>query len=907
MSDGVPGNLMLLKIGGVVAAGMRTTAFKVNLDPIDVTNKTSAGWQTLLEGGKKRVVIEADLVAMNDTTVNLLRDSAYTGARFDGVISNFDGDIVSGTFRVGMFQQGGSYKDAELVKLTLHSTTAAYAGSAPVPATNRLLWLATGGTNQQYVIVDLATGAYARRTDCPIANARYVMTPSRVYAFSYAGRYVCWTDDFGLTWSAISDYGANLKDTVVIATYALRDGVPNMLIGGYANGNKYWATIATPPVLTGPTLPGTMNSYASGVQYWQGEPLLAGEDSNNTGMVCRYVGGTWEKVSPRVGFSGTTNSICKAADGRYFAISHYFTGAVQVTTAATFNGTWSVAASFTGAQSGQGLLVAQSGRVVFSISRSGNPYYVQYSDNSGASWSNSVLQSPVQTLSSLYLDDSTGYEYGIGSPNCLMRSVDGGANWSIFAVVDDSYEIVGAFTSSYSIAGVDPTAWVGAWDLATSGRPNAIAAAPFNAYSLTQLDRIQSYDKAAPWNAAGYIYNDDNTKFCTASTMDWSAQLTVGDFTVACMQRGDAAGAYLRAFSTKYTADYKIEFGFGTAPSLTVNNTAYGGVSHASTDYTWHHYAMVRSGSVVTVYKDGVVVRVISTTSALLTIGTFSAVCGTGGTKCEMKKVIFTRQALPQAQIALLAAGAFPTSSGSMGPVPALADPSKWIGAWDFAGGAVTNIVTAGTGGDFNDGNGQTLVPVASSNGYQNGYCIGQGSDPGYVVARGCANPSAATFDINQGFTFAGWINYAMTPFGTEEWIHIGGVFTSFDISFGHGAGTVYPFKVNGSDAGTATSGQVWPGATSGLQRFVAVVVSRSGSNLIAKRYINGSLISTDTLPLVTTGGGVVPAKMWLYLYTFYSNAALWLDNVIFTKEALSDEAVAALATGRMPSSSGVL
>jgi hypothetical protein len=236
-----------------------------------------------------------------------------------------------------------------------------------------------------------------------------------------------------------------------------------------------------------------------------------------------------------------------------------------------------------------------------------------------------------------------------------------------------------------------------------------------------------------------------------------------------------------------------------------------------------------------------------------------------------------------------------------------IAAVSQWIGAWAFNGGSVANMVTGASGGDFSDGLGEALVPISSTNGFENGYCIGQASDPGYITARACVNPSGATIDLNQGFTVAAFIRYAATPYGTEQWINLGSTSPAFEISLGHVTGTTKPFRVDGTFVGTSVTGQVWPGAAAGVSRFIAVTVTRTGATLVARRYVDGVLLDTHTLPLVTTGGGIVPAKLALALFTFYSSNALWLDNINFTRDVLSEAEIVALAAGRMPNAAGVI
>jgi TP901-1 family phage major tail protein len=121
------GLLMLLKLaadgsGGTVA-GLQTTTLSINNEVVDVTNKDSAGWKTLLAGaGVQSIQLSANGTAVSDATFATLQGYAQVQSinAFQMVYGN--GDTVSGNFQISKFEISGTYNKEQTFTCTLESS-----------------------------------------------------------------------------------------------------------------------------------------------------------------------------------------------------------------------------------------------------------------------------------------------------------------------------------------------------------------------------------------------------------------------------------------------------------------------------------------------------------------------------------------------------------------------------------------------------------------------------------------------------------------------------------------------------------------------------------------------------------------------------------------------------------------
>lgn len=135
MPDGYAGKDFLLKLGAsngtglapyVTIGGMRSNSLKINTAGIDVTNKSNAPWQTLIEGGIKSMAVDGDGVWNNDTALQAVLAAALSTT---GTILNFqivcaDGDTFTGKFQIQSFDRTGPHDKEETFSISLASSGA---------------------------------------------------------------------------------------------------------------------------------------------------------------------------------------------------------------------------------------------------------------------------------------------------------------------------------------------------------------------------------------------------------------------------------------------------------------------------------------------------------------------------------------------------------------------------------------------------------------------------------------------------------------------------------------------------------------------------------------------------------------------------------------------------------------
>ncbi len=108
------GRTFLLKLGtagaGGTVAGVRTTGATINNEAVDITNKDSAGWRTLLEGaGTQSVDISVDGIASDGSTYETLKGYAQAGSINGMQLVGDDTDAISGSFLITSFAETGAH------------------------------------------------------------------------------------------------------------------------------------------------------------------------------------------------------------------------------------------------------------------------------------------------------------------------------------------------------------------------------------------------------------------------------------------------------------------------------------------------------------------------------------------------------------------------------------------------------------------------------------------------------------------------------------------------------------------------------------------------------------------------------------------------------------------------------
>ncbi|MFQ6016782.1 MAG: phage major tail protein, TP901-1 family [Kiloniellaceae bacterium] len=124
------GKLVLLKAdtaGGspqvyTTIAGLRTTAWTVNGEDVDVTTKDDDGWQQRLSGAGVRSITVSAAGVFQDSAV----EETVRGWAFDQTINWFqltfeNGDRLEVQFQISNYERTGDHDGAETFTLTLNS------------------------------------------------------------------------------------------------------------------------------------------------------------------------------------------------------------------------------------------------------------------------------------------------------------------------------------------------------------------------------------------------------------------------------------------------------------------------------------------------------------------------------------------------------------------------------------------------------------------------------------------------------------------------------------------------------------------------------------------------------------------------------------------------------------------
>lgn len=121
------GRNFLLKEGtaaaGTTLAGMRTTGVTLNNEQVDITNKDSSGWRTLLEGaGTQSLEITAEGVFTDAAVEETVRGYAFANSinAFGLLFGN--GDSIDASWAISNYQRSGTHNGEETYSMTLQSS-----------------------------------------------------------------------------------------------------------------------------------------------------------------------------------------------------------------------------------------------------------------------------------------------------------------------------------------------------------------------------------------------------------------------------------------------------------------------------------------------------------------------------------------------------------------------------------------------------------------------------------------------------------------------------------------------------------------------------------------------------------------------------------------------------------------
>lgn len=109
--------------GGTTVAGMRSTGLTVNNETVDITNKDSAGFRTLLaDAGVQSMTISASGVFTDAVIEETVRGYAFAKSinAFGLLFPN--GDALDGSWYITGYERAGEYNGEETYSFTLESS-----------------------------------------------------------------------------------------------------------------------------------------------------------------------------------------------------------------------------------------------------------------------------------------------------------------------------------------------------------------------------------------------------------------------------------------------------------------------------------------------------------------------------------------------------------------------------------------------------------------------------------------------------------------------------------------------------------------------------------------------------------------------------------------------------------------
>lgn len=122
------GSLLLIYEGANLIAGLRSTSLSVNNETVDITNKDSSNWRTLLAGaGVKSVSVSGSGVFTNETGEQAVLTAVENGTALTLNI-NFDGATgtqkASGSFIPTSIEYAGEYNGEQTYSMSFESSGA---------------------------------------------------------------------------------------------------------------------------------------------------------------------------------------------------------------------------------------------------------------------------------------------------------------------------------------------------------------------------------------------------------------------------------------------------------------------------------------------------------------------------------------------------------------------------------------------------------------------------------------------------------------------------------------------------------------------------------------------------------------------------------------------------------------
>ncbi len=123
------GKDFILKLGtwaaGTTIGDCRTHSLRINHETVDITNKSSNRFRTLLDGaGTKSITLSFGGVMTNDAGFETFQGYANAGSINSMAMGWADSDTLEGSFQVTSFEITGDYNGEQAFTATLESSGA---------------------------------------------------------------------------------------------------------------------------------------------------------------------------------------------------------------------------------------------------------------------------------------------------------------------------------------------------------------------------------------------------------------------------------------------------------------------------------------------------------------------------------------------------------------------------------------------------------------------------------------------------------------------------------------------------------------------------------------------------------------------------------------------------------------
>lgn len=121
------GKAFLLKVGtiaaGTAVGDCKAHSLKINNEQVDITNKSSNGWRTLLAGaGVQSAEVTLSGVVTNDAGYETLQGYCLANSINTMSMQWADGDGIEGGFACSGLEIGGEYNGEQTFSVTLMSS-----------------------------------------------------------------------------------------------------------------------------------------------------------------------------------------------------------------------------------------------------------------------------------------------------------------------------------------------------------------------------------------------------------------------------------------------------------------------------------------------------------------------------------------------------------------------------------------------------------------------------------------------------------------------------------------------------------------------------------------------------------------------------------------------------------------